>query len=131
MIHSPTKLALGAAVLLATAFSATESQAQVFAPVYVAPAPVVTVYRPRVHHHRRYYPAAVPVTVNYATYYAPQVPVAPVVYGAPVATVSAYYVPTVPVARTCCAPVVTKKVRRHRSSYIPTAVHPVYWLPPL
>jgi len=104
------------------------SQAQMPLPVYMAPAPIVTVQKPKCC-QRSYYVSAVPVQVNYAAYYAPQVPVVPMAYG-PVPTMSAYYVPTAPVVQTYYAPVVTtRRARRNTIAVAPAVIHPVYWLP--
>jgi hypothetical protein len=105
-----------------------QSHAQIPLPVYQTSGPVFVVHRPLFHHRKRAL-AAVPVQVNYAAFYAPQVPVVPMAYG-PVPTMSAYYVPTVPVTQTFFAPVVyanKRKLRRHSVPVAPVAIHPVYW----
>jgi hypothetical protein len=117
------------AILICGAISdLSRAQAQIPLPVYVAPTPVVRVHRP-IFHPKAYYAATVPVTVNYPAYYAPQVPVVPMSYGA-VPSMSAYYVPTAPLAQTYFAPVLPVKMsRRYAVSALPVVVQPVYWMP--
>jgi len=116
--------------LLLTLFVAETSwgQPSMPLPMYVTPPPVVVAGRP-IFHHDSCCNEKVPIQVGYPAYFAPQVPVVPVVPG-PVQTVSAYYVPTVPVIQAFYAPMVpARRVRRYSVPVAPMVIHPVYWLP--
>jgi uncharacterized membrane protein AbrB (regulator of aidB expression) len=67
------------------------------------------------------------VAGSFPAFYAPQVPMGPMVAGV-VPTMSAYYVPTVPVMGVYSAPVVpVGRLRRRAANVYPSAIHPVYW----
>ena len=69
------------------------------------------------------------VAGNFPAYYAPQVPMGPMINGV-VPTMSAYYVPTVPVMGVYPAPVVpVRRVRRRAALVYPAVIEPVYWYP--
>lgn len=66
---------------------------------------------------------------SFPAYYAPQVPMGPMIGGV-VPTMSAYYVPTVPVMGVYSAPVVpVRRVRRRAALVYPAVIEPVYWYP--
>jgi hypothetical protein len=69
------------------------------------------------------------VAGTFPAFYAPQVPMGPMVGGV-VPTMSAYYVPTVPVMGVYAAPVVpVRRVRRRSALVYPAVIEPVYWYP--
>lgn len=129
-MFKPIKFSGYCSALLLTLFVAQTGWGQVPMPLpmYVTQPPVVVAGRPAIH-HGACCSKKVRVQVGYPAYFAPQVPVVPVVPG-PVQTVSAYYVPTVPVVQSFYAPVVpVHKVRRYSVPVAPMVIHPVYWFP--
>ena len=138
---SKTFAIFAASVISFVLMNIDSTSAQTPLPFYVAPSPVVSVPAAavafaapvavpvRVCCRRTNYVATVPVQVNYAAYYAPQVPVVPMSPW-PVPTMSAYYVPTIPVVQAYYAPAVTvRRARRYAVPVAPAAIYPVYWRP--
>jgi hypothetical protein len=110
-----------------TCLNCSESSAQSPAQVYRT-SPAVWGYATagfRGCDHGRY----APVAGSFPAYFAPQVPMGPMVGGV-VPTMSAYYVPTVPVMGVYAAPVVpVRRVRRRAALIYPAVIEPVYWYP--